>query len=483
MKCTVRILLEIIVTVSLHGQVESQHVPVDVVWTEPHAVFWKGEQMASLPCLFQGNRFAVSWKKGETDLTAEELIVWQNGEKIGKRFDDGSVDILVSQNYSLVFKQPVDFSIAGKYVCHVMDDKYDVYSNSTMVTIRAYGSGPTFDKCQGDEHCTKDVTSRNFQLSCTVRGTKPDVAMSLTAAGKSDVTLLPASFERREDGTSDQTVYANVSMSSESSRETFTCSARGEAVQGIANATITVMIVKSGGFPFTAIIVIIVVIPIVLGLVGFLVFKVTHKKKDGGHKGDCCTGFFTHRAYERSPSGEENNPELVASREEMEKLRKQIQEYRPGGASGSKLTVNKVNLGLFGVMFAGKSSFINSVMFALTGKYHKHADDSYDPMEGGSITRGNIPYHLTNSITLFDNRGLKDYSGAKMRSYVFTHKTDMEIKGWGPLELLPDIPEEDMIVVENYTHNNHEEDVERSTKLLKFIWSCLKTAEFLFSMG
>ncbi|XP_072165990.1 uncharacterized protein [Diadema setosum] len=356
--------------------------------------------------------------------------------------------------------------------------------------IPPYENGPTFDKCQGD--CTKEVNGREFQLSCTVHGTKPNVTISLKAAGKSDITLLPASFETREDGTSDQTVYANVSMSSDSNSEAYTCNARGEAVQGMANATITVT-VKSGGLSVGAIVAVIAIPLIVLGLVCFLVFKLTRKK-----------------------------------RESLEKLRTQIRTYKPGDATESELSVNKVNLGLFGVMSTGKSAFINSVMFALTGEYHKHADETTDDlMADGIVTKEKTPYHLTSHITLFDNRGLQTYlddttqymdqmrynvserihcpihvadargetatndlngflikfpeeveklCGVKMK-YVFTHKTDMESNGRDPRKLFQRIPEEDMILVENYTHENHEEDVERSTELLKFILSCLERAK------
>ncbi|XP_072166342.1 uncharacterized protein [Diadema setosum] len=148
-------------------------------------------------------------------------------------------------------------------------------------------------------------------------------------------------------------------------------------------------------------------------------------------------------------------------------------------------------------------------------------------MADGSVTKEKTPYHLTSHITLFDNRGLQTYlddttqymdqmrynvserihcpilvadarmetatndlngfldkfpkeveklCGVKMK-YVFTHKTDMESNGRDPRKLIQRIPEEDMILVENYTYENHEEDVERSTELLEFIWSCLKRAE------
>ncbi|XP_071484151.1 uncharacterized protein [Diadema antillarum] len=334
----------VVTAVIYFGQVRSQLVPEDVVYTNPRAAFWEGQQIVSLPCLFRGEPIAVYWKKGATVDTAEDLIVWYKGQKSGTRFDDGSVDILVSQNYSLVFKQPLDFNMAGNYICRVSNYKAELHANSTTVTVRefqmqttprltvlkgetaslpcklpytpyrvqwvdessgkvvanytdgtfhppsvgngrysmendfsltisevsvfdeatltcevfahdskswknsteltvnAHGSHPSFDRCQGDKQCTKEVNNRDFQLSCTVHGAKPNVTISLTGAGKSDLTLLPASFERREDGSSDQTVYANVSMSFESSSETFTCSTHGEAAHGTESAMITVIL-------------------------------------------------------------------------------------------------------------------------------------------------------------------------------------------------------------------------------------------------
>ncbi|XP_071484146.1 uncharacterized protein [Diadema antillarum] len=122
----------------LSGQVKSQPVPEDDVWTIPRAVFWEGQQMASLPCVFLGEPLDVFWKKGESFQTAEDVVVWHNDQKSGGKFYDGSADILPSQNYSLVFKQPVDFDIAGKYFCRVTNHKAEVHLNSTIVTVREF---------------------------------------------------------------------------------------------------------------------------------------------------------------------------------------------------------------------------------------------------------------------------------------------------------------------------------------------------------
>ncbi|XP_072165991.1 uncharacterized protein [Diadema setosum] len=423
---------------------------------------------------------------GATVDTAEDLIVWYNGQKSGTRFDDGSVDILVSQNYSLVFKQPVDFNVAGQYICRVSNYKAELHANSTIVTVRdfqvqtaprltvwkgettslpcglpytpyrvqwvnessgevvasytdgvfsypshksgkfnmdnaftltiqnvnvldettlrceafaydsrswknstvltvnAYGSGPSFDKCQGDKQCTKEVKSREIQLSCTVGGAKPNVTMSMTAAGSSNLTLLTASFKTyHEDGTSDQTVYANVSMSSESSSEIFTCSASGEAVQGIANATITVNM-KSATSQTAAITVsiIVLIVAIVLALLYFLLFK--------------------RNGFRR----------LRENKVSLEDLRRKMNTYKPGDAAGIKLTIDKVNLELFGVMSHGKSAFVNSVIFALTGDYQKRSDEDDNEWvhEGVSWTVQRNAYPLSDRIKLFDNRGWKDFS-------------------------------------------------------------------------
>ncbi|XP_071484199.1 uncharacterized protein [Diadema antillarum] len=210
--------------------------------------------------------------------------------------------------------------------------------------------------------------------------------MSMTAVGNSNLTLLTTSFKtHHEDGTSDQTVYANVSMSSESSSETFTCSASGEAVQGIANATITVN-VKSAIFQIAAIIasIILPIAAIILGLLFFLLFK---------RKGSC---------------------RLRRNKVSLEDLRKKIKTYKPGDATGIKLTIDTVNLELVGVISHGKSAFVNSVIFAHTGDYQKHSDEGDNEwgMLGGSWTEQRKAYLLSDHIKLFDNKGLKDFSFA-----------------------------------------------------------------------
>ncbi|XP_072165847.1 uncharacterized protein [Diadema setosum] len=249
------------------------------VQTTPRLTVWKGET-TSLPCGLPYPPYRVQW-------------VNESNGKVVANYTDGTFHPPSGGNGRYSMEEDFSLTISEVNVldeatlwCQIFAFQSKSWRNSTELTVNAHGSGPTFDRCQGDKHCTIEVNSREFQLTCTVGGAKPNVTISLRAAGKPNVTLLPASFERREDGTSDQIVYSNVSMSSESNSEIFTCGAHGEAVQGIANATIMVTVKSgAGGFPRCAIIAINVMILIVFVLVGFIVFKLTYKKREDGHTG------------------------------------------------------------------------------------------------------------------------------------------------------------------------------------------------------
>ncbi|XP_072165798.1 uncharacterized protein [Diadema setosum] len=249
------------------------------VQTTPRLTVWKGTT-ASLPCGLPYTPYRVQW----VDESSGKVVA-NYTDGIFHLPSGGSGRYSMEEDFSLTISE-VSVLDEGTLTCEVFAYDSKSWRNSTELTVNAHGSHPSFDRCQGDKHCTIEVNSREFQLSCTVRGAKPDVTMSLTATGNSYATLLPKLFKGRGDGTRDQTIYANVSISSESSSEKFTCSAHGEAVQGIANATITVNLKSgSGGLSVGAIIGIIAITLIVLmSLVGFLVFKLMMKKRDDGHK-------------------------------------------------------------------------------------------------------------------------------------------------------------------------------------------------------
>ncbi|XP_071484347.1 uncharacterized protein [Diadema antillarum] len=363
----------VIISAMYHGHVRSENViPEGVILTQPHVVFWEGQDMSSIPCRFKGSPSVLSWMKGESVNTAEELLTFSNGVKGGLGIDEGILDL--TDDYTLVFKS-VELGTAGKYICRVVNTEGILIHNNTIVivhefqmqttptltvwkgetaslpcglpytpyraqwvnksseevvasytdgifsspsdeerglsmeedfsltirevnvldqstlkceifthdsrswenftelTVNAYGDGPSFDDCMGLGYCRKEVNVREFRLTCIVRGVKPDVTMALAVAGNSKLRLLPASYKRREDGTNDQILYANVSIDLDRNSETFTCTADGEALHGIASATITVE-VMSGKLPTAILIVVIIMsIAIVAGLVFCLVFK------------------------------------------------------------------------------------------------------------------------------------------------------------------------------------------------------------------
>ncbi|XP_071484186.1 uncharacterized protein [Diadema antillarum] len=249
------------------------------VQTTQRLTVWKGE-ITSLPCGLPYPPYRVQWVNESSGKVVANYIDGTFHPPSG-----GNSRYRMEEDFSLTISE-VSVLDEATLTCEVFAYDSKSWRNSTVLTVNARGSHPTFDSCEGAMHCTRVVNSREFQLSCTVRGAKPDVTMSLTATRNSYVMLLPKLFKGRGDGTRDQTIYANVSISSESSSEKFTCSARGEAVQGIANATITVTVKSgAGGLSEVAIVAIIAIPLIVVGLVCFLVFKLTRKKRGDGHKG------------------------------------------------------------------------------------------------------------------------------------------------------------------------------------------------------
>ncbi|XP_072181467.1 uncharacterized protein, partial [Diadema setosum] len=208
------------------------------VQTTPRLTVWMGET-ASLPCGLPYKPYRVQWVNGSR---GEVVSSCTNGTI---NFPSGGTGrFSMGEDFSLMISE-VSVPDEAIFTCEVLSLDSRKWRNSTQLIVNAYGKGPILNGCQGSESCRVEVRSREFQLSCTVRGAKPDVNMSLTAAGKSVLTLQQVTFERRKDGTRDQSIDAKVQMTSDKSAETFTCLASGVAVHGTRSATKTV-IVTSG---------------------------------------------------------------------------------------------------------------------------------------------------------------------------------------------------------------------------------------------
>ncbi|XP_071494074.1 uncharacterized protein [Diadema antillarum] len=97
--------------------------------------------------------------------------------------------------------------------------------------------------------------------------------------------------------------------------------------------------------------------------------------------------------------------------EKRDQLRAKIRDYRPGSTGNVEndlLHLEQVNINLFGLMSAGKSSFVNSLFCAFAGTYDQKAAEG-TPISGGSTSKQRAHYKLTNFINLLDNRGMRSF--------------------------------------------------------------------------
>ncbi|CAH2308223.1 Hypothetical predicted protein [Pelobates cultripes] len=84
-------------------------------------------------------------------------------------------------------------------------------------------------------------------------------------------------------------------------------------------------------------------------------------------------------------------------------LRDDIRNYSLDDCARGNQGYNRVLLQLFGYTGHGKSSFINSCKFVLTGEYRTIAEAG--ERASGATTFMRRPYELTDTITIVDNRG------------------------------------------------------------------------------
>ena len=70
--------------------------------------------------------------------------------------------------------------------------------------------------------------------------------------------------------------------------------------------------------------------------------------------------------------------------------------------------IREINIGIFGMVGTGKSSFINSVNYVLNGRYVDHMGEGRtDTEDGQSITVQRQQLKVATNISLVDNRGIK----------------------------------------------------------------------------
>ncbi|XP_063285677.1 uncharacterized protein LOC134571402 [Pelobates fuscus] len=87
---------------------------------------------------------------------------------------------------------------------------------------------------------------------------------------------------------------------------------------------------------------------------------------------------------------------------DIEKYKADINNYSLNNCRHGNQGYGRVLLQVFGLPGNGKSSFINSCKFALEGVFNEHAEAK--KKQGGCTTR-RVPYKLTDTIMMVDNRG------------------------------------------------------------------------------
>nr|XP_054758780.1 uncharacterized protein LOC129264846 [Lytechinus pictus] len=387
------------------------------VYTEKHAIGWFGETVR-LPCEFPyTDVLALYW----TNSTGETKVSYFKGELVSfdERFrlnDDYSVDIL-----------NLTVSDEGEYTCTLELDSGDGYVNSSELTIYAYPSMPQVTHCvpqstnNPHQHlCIVEAANTYpFNLECVVSGFKPDVTLEWTSSGKVKQPLGNPSRRTLPDGRSEEEATITVAAK-EDEEQNFTCTVRGNATNGTdMSTTVTVLVpppstvivepMRSGLWVGgkVAIYISVILLLIAIGIVAlFVTLLVLRRKKKLPPLGEAVLNAIPClRSVYSMPVPDPEEVRLQNIKEELADLRKRLLDFkfkRDGSA------VKSAHIGLFGEMGAGKSSFINSLEFAYTGKY-KESQVVGDKESGGGKTTARTVLKLTKSIHIFDNRGMADF--------------------------------------------------------------------------
>ncbi|XP_071503102.1 uncharacterized protein [Diadema antillarum] len=352
-----------------------------VVGTAQVVQGWKGEDIR-LSCIFQEQPLGVYWVKeniSDPNQVTNKAIFYDGAITFkDERFD-------IDSNFSLVI---TDLKVAdeGRYLCQVALSNLKDYSISTTLAVYSMASRHEIEECVNtnkvnSRRCTYNIPKKTsvVTLTCVVSGFKPNITMEwMEKSGKrlhsvvsQQVTIPDGTFERFE------AITVSVKQETE---VTFICRANGDSVNGTLTREITVL--RDSGTPLLLFIGIAVGVSVALVILFLLFVKVCGVK---------C---------------------------KRKRLRRMIKKYRPGSAAYKFGSLrgnipSKVNINLFGEMSAGKSCLINSLRFALTGKYETVAEEGHES-HGAGKTRNRFHLKLTENIDLIDTRGVPDFSDRHM---------------------------------------------------------------------
>ena len=75
-----------------------------------------------------------------------------------------------------------------------------------------------------------------------------------------------------------------------------------------------------------------------------------------------------------------------------------------------KRKIDHINIGLFGLPASGKSALLNTIYYTMTGNYYEYSAErkSQSQKRSSSVTDRRVELRLTETITMFDNRGIEN---------------------------------------------------------------------------
>eukprot|EP00057_Strongylocentrotus_purpuratus_P015730 XP_011670204.1 PREDICTED: uncharacterized protein LOC105441090 [Strongylocentrotus purpuratus] len=98
--------------------------------------------------------------------------------------------------------------------------------------------------------------------------------------------------------------------------------------------------------------------------------------------------------------------------------RKKIKDFSPNTSTTKNEDIDHINVGVFGLGKAGKSSLINSLVFSLTGKYPGEADSGATTHSEIDSTGQREEIELTDHIHLLNYKGMMKWDTTEREEIV-----------------------------------------------------------------
>ncbi|XP_072166125.1 uncharacterized protein [Diadema setosum] len=422
-----------------------------------------------LPCEISRPPYTVFWyqhiSSGAPDEASRIVVQNINGEDIATtepRFE-------ITSDFSLMIHN-VTVQDETTYSCRVgwFDDQMTRYTQLRVVALADELNPITVENCRknGTDKCMYiiDPSEPTIQLKCEVVGVRPAVKLTWTDALTGEMLRSGKTNERVDTKTGLVTVFRVTAISGLDINQDrmILCQAKGEAVRGTSR--LTVLLHKEpeedSNLPGGSSTPVVMATVLTLIFVGLIVTVVL--------------GFILIR----------------------KKKRKKIRDYRPGVFSpryiaGDVQLPSQVKISFIAPLGAGKSSFIRSLVYALSGNFIDTIEVAGE-MSTGGVTLETTPYKLTDFIIVEDNKGLKDL-GAKQADVLFqffrshpvlvlTHRDDAEAEG-KKVSIMDEAKavgalDQKLFFVENFTERLDEDDPKLEVRTLEFLNVFLKLLDF-----